>query len=113
MTYTPQRYVSNTDAEMRRLYVFEELSMMRIAKIFDCRVKEVRKALHRVETRLPPKQYADEAFAGMTRRQNILNEQRKGKFVSVSQEQARQLQQTRKKVPVTLAPVSILKEPTA
>jgi DNA-directed RNA polymerase specialized sigma24 family protein len=47
--YTPrwQRHVANKDAEMHRLYLKDGLSRMRIAKIFDCRLREVNEALSR------------------------------------------------------------------
>jgi len=84
-----------------------------IATLTSCTEAECWNALgENCKPRLEPKQYADEAFAGMTRRHNILSKQREGRPVSVSQEQARQLQQTRRNVPVTLPNVSILsKEP--
>lgn len=53
MTFTlPTRHISNTDAEMHRQYARMELSLMRIAKLNDCRVREVREALQRQQRRM-------------------------------------------------------------
>lgn len=49
MTFTlPTRHRSNRDAEIHRLYHKAGYLRMRIARIFDCRMREVNEALARV-----------------------------------------------------------------
>lgn len=52
MTPSWQHHHSNTDAEIHRLYARRGLSLMRIAKMFDLRVREVREALARQRARM-------------------------------------------------------------
>jgi DNA-directed RNA polymerase specialized sigma24 family protein len=52
MNLSWQRHHSNHDMEMHRLYAKRGLSLMRIAKRFDCRVSEVRGAIARQRARL-------------------------------------------------------------
>lgn len=94
------------DAEICRLYHVRGLCRMRIAKIFDCRMREVNAALARYDGRLPPGEFADAAFRQMTRRSSEIQEQRRGKSRPISHVQ--NAATGKRSAPVSLPRLTIL-----
>jgi hypothetical protein len=105
MTFAPA-----TEDQIFAAYTERGLSLMRLAKLMDCRVTEIREALANAEARrgawVPPAQFAAKVLADTYRHSRDLGEQRRGKRRRVRDEQTRQIGQ--RKAAVSLPSLSFL-----
>lgn len=101
--------MTSQDTQIHNLYHREKLSLMRIAKRFDCRVQDVRDALAREDRpKLPIADYAAKFRGDQIKRSAGLSVERSGKALSVSHKQNTSL--GHRKIPITLPKVSFLEE---
>lgn len=70
-----------TAQEIHDAYHVRGLSLLRLAKIMDCRVSEIREAIAAVEAqpRIPRKEYAEHAYANLLLKSRDLPDKRRGK----------------------------------